>query len=103
MLSRRSIVASSGDVKYLYYVTPWNLDEWISRVNRQRIGLQSPTGSPDDQGIIEFVQELNIAEFKDVTDWYAVVRARHAPAIATALEIIESGGWGKHYHLYRIR
>ncbi len=103
MLSRRAIAASSDDVKYYYYVTPWRLEEWLRRVNRQTAALHPPTGKTDPQAIVEFVEELKSEDFKGVTEWYVILRAAEAPEASGTLQPIVADGWGQRYRLYRLR
>ena len=104
LLARRALVATDDDVKYYYYVTPWRIDEWISRVERQRAVLRPPAGKIDDKAVVQFVEQLKTEGFEKVTDWYAIVSAANAPMIpGGALEPVPTGKWGQYYALYRIR
>jgi hypothetical protein len=38
-----------------------------------------------------------------VSEWYVLLRAQAAPAKPEPLQAVESGDWGRHYKLYRIR
>ena len=39
----------------------------------------------------------------DVSQWYVLLRAQAAPAKPGPLQPVESGAWGRHYRLYRVR
>ncbi len=103
MISRRSIVASSEDVHYYYYVTPWELDEWIERVRTQAAALRSPSGRVNIQNIVQFIQDSKSGRFKQVTDWYVILPIKKTPKNPAPLLPVEGAGWGKHYKLYRLR
>jgi len=103
MLSRRSLAACRDDVKYFYYVTPWDLDRWQQRVERQRSVLRSPGGKTSDLAVARFIDELSRDEFRDVTEWYVVLRSADAPETPGSLHPIVSDGWGDFYRLYRAK
>lgn len=103
MMSRRTIVVSSDDVKYYYYVTPWELREWIDRVNRQKAAMRLSGGRVGSREIVRFVEELSEGDFKGVTEWYAILPAKNAPQPSAPLHAISPEGWGEHYRLYRVR
>jgi len=101
MLSRRSIVACRDDVKYFYYVAPWNLDRWRQRMTRQKAVLRPSAGRASDQAIAGFISELKAEDFQHVTDWYVVLRIKDAPKTPGALRMVVSDRWGRHYRLYK--
>ena len=101
MLSRRSIAACRDDVKYFYYVTPWDLDKWQQRVERQRSVLRSPGGKTSDLAITQFIDKLSKEEFRDVTEWYVILRIKDAPDTPGSLQPIIADAWGDFYRLYR--
>jgi hypothetical protein len=102
MLSRRAIVVSQDDVKYFYYVTPWELEEWIWRMARQSEVLSPPAGEASEQAISQFVDELKNRGYREVAGWYVILPAEAAPDAPGALEPITAQGWGQHYRLYRV-
>lgn len=101
MLSRRSIAASRDDVKYFYYVTPWQLDNWQQRVVRQNAVLSPPTGKATDLAIMQFIQELAQDGMEGASEWYVVLGIRAAPDTPGALQPIYGAQWGNFYRLYR--
>jgi len=105
ILSRRPIVAAPNDVRYLYYLAPWRLDEWLDRYRRQEELLSPPAGTTDPKAVVGFVTDLIARDpsLAGVSEWYVLVRAQAAPAQPEPLQPVESGAWGRHYRLYRIR
>ena len=102
MLSRRGIVVSNDDVKYYYYVTPWQLESWIRRINLQNAVLRPPTGKVEGQAVASFIQELKKEGFEGVTDWYVILSPRNVPKQPGSLQPVTGGNWGEHYRLYRL-
>ena len=99
MLSRRAIVASRDDVRYVYYLAPWRLADWIQQLRKLRSLLQEADG----EALKGFTAELAGRDtFKGVGEWYVILQACAAPDQSGILEPI-SGNWGQHYCLYRLR
>ncbi len=104
MLSRRAIVASGDDVKYVYYMAPWSLEAWLGRVNQLSALLYPPGGRADPAAIKQFVGELAQEEqFASASSWYVILPAAVAPGETGMLEAVESGTWGAAYRLYKVR
>jgi hypothetical protein len=103
MMSRRAIAASPHDVKYYYYTTPWELDDWVKRVENQRAVLRGLTEKVDGSAIARFVADLKNNGFPTATDWYVILPPSVVPESPSHLEPIEGAGWGEYYRLYRIR
>jgi len=103
MMSRRSILASSDDVKYYYYVTPWRLGAWMDRLVRQKAVLSAPAGTSDPHAAVKFVADLRAEDFEAVTEWYVILNAANAPETPEQMQPVTGGSWGVHYRLYRIR
>jgi len=101
MLSNRSIVASSDDVKSFYYITPWELGSWRKRVAHQMQVLRPAGGKTSDLMVSKFIEELRLEYWSDAKHWYVILRASEAPEMTGSLQPIEGAGWGQHYRLYR--
>jgi len=103
MRSQRAIVASNDDVKFYYYVAPWQLEGWIRRVTRQKALLHPPGKRADGQALAEFVDLLQRQDgFEAVKNWYVILGAREAPNKPDRLQPIDAAGWGKDYFLYKL-
>jgi hypothetical protein len=132
VLARRPVVAWSNDVRYLYYLAPWRLEEWLDRYGLQewRLGervdparlekwrgdkrpencrlreelLSQAARTTDGQALADFVMDLRKEpSLANVSQWYVLIRAQTAPAQPGPLEPVESGAWGRHYRLYKVR
>jgi len=105
VLARRPIVAGPNDPRYLYYLAPWRLEQWLGRYRRQEELLHPSAGTTDPDAVIGFVTDLIRQEpdLAGVSEWYLLLHASSAPTEPGALQPIESGGWGRFYRLYRIR
>jgi len=101
MLSRRSIAASRDDVKYFYYVTPWDLGRWRKRVIRQQDVLDPPGSKASDRKILKFIKALAAEGMTNVPHWYVILRVGKAPTTPGALKPVANQGWGRYYLLYR--
>jgi len=104
ILARRPIVAGPDDVRYLYYLAPWRLGEWLDRYRRQEELLGPPAGTTDGDAVARFVKDLIAQDQRlaDVSDWYVLLRAQTAPKQPGPLEPVESSDWGRYYKLYRV-
>lgn len=105
MLARRGIVASRWDVKYVYYMAPWRLDEWTARMKRQNRLLRPSSGSGGGEDeLANFVAELSASPaFRGAQEWYAIIRTNGEATEATTTRPVESGQWGEYYKVYRLR
>jgi len=104
VLSRRPIVAAPNDLRYLYYLAPWRLGEWLDRYKEQETLFPSQ-GTTDPKAAAGFVTGLIAKDpsLAGVSEWYVLLRAQAAPAQPEPLQPVESGDWGRHYRLYRVR
>ncbi len=105
VLSRRSIVAGDNDPRYLYYLAPSRLEQWLDRYRRQDEILHPSAGTTDPDAVTGFVDDLIGAEpdLEAVSEWYLLLHSSSAPIEPGALQPVESGQWGRFYRLYRIR
>ena len=105
ILARRAIVAGPNDARYLYYLAPWRLGEWLDRYRRQEELLGPPAGTTDPKAVVGFVTDLIAKEpaLAGVGEWYVLLRSQAAPGQPGPLQPVESGAWGRHYRLYRVR
>lgn len=104
MLSHRAILAGSNDAKYIYYLAPWRLPDWMDRLKRQNKLLNPRAGDrADAEALRSFAQELAAREeFNAVRQWYAILHAEGAPQTGQILKPVPSEQWGRHYRLYRL-
>lgn len=105
MLSHRSVVANTDDVRTVYYLTPWRLGTWADHVARQVRMLNPPGGKIDPEDVRLLRQELaQEPVFGKATQWYLILGADVGPAKGDGLlEVVANDGWGKHYMVYRLR
>jgi hypothetical protein len=105
ILARRAIVAGPNDARYLYYLAPWRLSEWLDRYRRQEELLGPPAGTTDGDAVVGFVTAMIAQEpaLAGVGEWYVLLRSQAAPVRPGPLQPVESGAWGRHYKLYRVR
>ena len=103
MHARRSIVASTDDVKYVFYLAPWRLEEWTHRVRRLARVLNTGPRFADTEQIARFAGDLAARdEFDEDAPWYVILHASIAPDRQGVLEEVPSDQWGDHYRLYRV-
>jgi len=105
VLARRPVVAGPNDPRYLYYLAPWRLEQWLDRYRRQDELLHPSAGTADADAATGFVTDLisQSPALAGVSEWYLLLYTSSAPAKPGALQPVESGGWGRFYKLYRIR
>jgi hypothetical protein len=104
MRSRRAIVASSQDLRYYYYVTPWDVDVWIEQIQRQQIALRPPAGQIDPAPLTALAAD--VARRREVNPHvpvYAIIQTIDIAEGPTALQIVAPAGWGEFYALLRVR
>jgi len=106
MLSRHSILAGPNDARYLYYLCPGRLGEWLARYKTQAELLHPTAGGADGEAIAHFVAEQidrsdRPAELR-LWAWYVVLQASATPEKPGPLQPVEDAAWGSHYRLYRI-
>ena len=98
--SRRAILAAPEDVRFMYYLTPGRLDEWVRRYAQQQRLL---SGAADNAELTEFFVHLSLQrDLSVVTEYYVVLDASRAVEKYPALEPVKSARWGKHWKLYRV-
>jgi hypothetical protein len=105
MRSRRSIVTAREDVRYVYYLAPHMLDEWMVIEGQQQTLLRPTAPLQDLQKFQAWANELAASPgsiFSDVPNWYVVLPAEIAPQHPGGAEEIATDRWGEHYRLYRL-
>jgi hypothetical protein len=103
LFSRRSIVVSSDDVKYLYYLAPQRLADWTQMVLRQRRLMYPPHGRASGEAVEDFVAEIaERSPFRNAGRWYIVLPESSSSGDTGPLVPVESSEWGRHYRLYRL-
>jgi hypothetical protein len=101
MLSRRSMIAGD-DVRWVFYLAPNQLPDWISRTGELRKMLRSSGGKADAEAIYNFALDPRHAmRWKTAKNWYAVINSDADPE-SDRFDIIEGDGWGNHWRLVRI-
>jgi len=103
MLAQRGILAAEEDLRYYYYVTPWQLQDWVDRVVAQAAALRSPAGRVEPQALADLAVRFAPRPPGPPPQWYAIIPAAAAPEPAAPLEEVTGSGWGTHYRLYRVR
>jgi len=105
MLSQRAVLATENDVRYIYYLAPWRLEEWMARFNEQSQLLRPEAGDRSGaEALRDFVHRLATQKgFEDVREWYVILRAQDAARKGETLAPIFSDQWGRYYAVYRLR
>ena len=100
MLARRAVLATRDDLRYIYYLVPWRLSDWIERVNDQDALLHPPqAGGADPERLKSFLSRQE--HLKDAPEFYVILETNVAPEDLGVLKQIDSENWGEHYRLYR--
>ncbi len=102
MLARRAIVAGTEnqeDARYVYYMAPWRIKDWIWRSTHQAEVLHQPDGKAMQSFVAELIARENL---QAVPEWYVLLQANAAPQNAQGMEPIASPKWGNHLRLYRL-
>jgi hypothetical protein len=100
VLSRRPIVAAHDDVRFIYYLTPRRIEQWVSRFAQQQHVLH---GNADNESLRQFLVAMTAQEeMKQIQQWYMVVDVSVPTEMFGALQSITSDDWGRHYRLYRV-
>jgi len=101
--TRRSLVVSRADLKYIYHLRPGRLDAWVARLRRAD-QLLSPAGGPVNATALKaWREELRTEPLYDgAGPWYLVLGATAALDPAEGLEEIPGAGWGEHVRLWRL-
>ncbi|MDP6546967.1 MAG: hypothetical protein QGH60_23575 [Phycisphaerae bacterium] len=101
MLSRRSMIAGD-DVRWVFYLAPGYLPEWIERTGELRKMLRSSGGKADAEAIYLFaIDPQHVTIWRGAKNWYAVINSDADPE-SDRFETIGGEGWGKHWRLVRI-
>lgn len=117
ILSRRPIVTAGDDVRFIYYLVPWRIEDdgasptltierWLKLFGIQKRLLQ---GAADDASLREFLIDLTAQdEIRQIRQWYIIVDTSvidFNPAKLGSLQNVAevvSDHWGKQYRLYRV-
>jgi hypothetical protein len=105
MRSRRSIITARQDVRYIFYLAPQKLDEWMAIQGQQQTLLHPKAPLQDLEEFRAWFSRLaepSGSVFRDVSEWYVVLPANIAPQHTGAASRIAPEGWGEQYRLYRI-
>jgi hypothetical protein len=129
MWGRRSVVACPDDVKYMYYLAPGRLDDWLDHLLLQRALLNGkpdpdylsqahrknwidivlrqraiPNGRADPAALAAFIDQLSRQEpFTGASQWFVILDTDESPDSPGAFEIVTQGNWGQYYRLYRLK
>jgi len=104
MRARRSIVVSCDDVKYVLYLSPQHLADWLERLRRLQELLYCSAKSVDAAAVRQFATQLRGREpFTGSRDWYVILPAYLSITDANLLQAVAAKGWGEYYNVYRIR
>jgi hypothetical protein len=104
MLSRRSILASAEDIRFIYALAPGRLPEWRARVARQGELLHPPSGQADLDAIKQWI-EAEIARrpiLQGAGEWLVILDAGLLGPEPAPGEIRQPA-WGNHLRLLRLR
>ena len=101
MLSRRSMIAGD-DVRWVFYLSPGYLPEWIERTGELRKMLRSSGGKADAEAIYIFATDpQHVPIWRSAKNWYAIIDSDADPK-SDRFETIPGDGWGVHWKLVRI-
>ena len=101
MLSRRSIIAGD-DVRWVFYLSPGDLPEWIERTGELRKMLRASGGKADAEAIYLFATDPRHATtWRTAENWYAIIDSDADPE-SDRFKTIGGVGWGDHWKLVRI-
>jgi hypothetical protein len=101
MLARRSMIAGD-DVRWVFYLAPSDLADWIEQVGQLRKMLRSSRDKADTEAIYQFVSNARKSDkWENAKDWYAVINS-DAVVQPDRFTIIQGDGWGNHWTLVRI-
>lgn len=102
-LARRSVAACPDDVKYLYYLAPQRLGDWLARIARQKRLVHPANRRLNGQAVAQFVQEMQRGgDFVKAKHWYLILDAEITLDEPGKLRQITSNQWGRYYCLYRL-
>lgn len=97
MLSRRSIVNSADDLRYIYYARPWLLSKWSEGMDRMEQLCDSPGSG---QGIIAYAGELASGMSVQPTAWYVILDEGRGLDSPSPAQEIKSDLWGREFRLF---
>ena len=101
MLSRRSMIAGD-DVRWVFYLSPGDLPEWIERTGELRKMLRSSGGKADAEAIYLFATDPQHATiWRSAENWYAIIDSDADPE-SDRFETVPGDGWGDYWRLVRI-
>ena len=101
MLSRRSMIAGD-DVRWVFYLSPGDLPEWIERTGELRKMLRSSGGKADAEAIYLFATDpLHATTWRSAKNWYAIIDSDADPE-SDRFETVAGDGWGDYWRLVRI-
>jgi len=101
MLSRRSMICGD-DVRWVFYLAPGYLPEWMERTGELRKMLRSSGGKADAEAIYLFASDpKHTATWRGAKNWYAVIDSDADPQ-SDRFETVFGEGWGDHWRLVRI-
>jgi hypothetical protein len=101
MLSRRSMIAGD-DVRWVFYLAPGRLPEWIQNTLELRRMLRSSGGKADAEAMFLFTTDPDhTAAWPDEINCYAIIDSDAYPE-SDRFESIDNPGWGEHWRLVRI-
>jgi len=115
ILARKPILAGPDDVRYLYYLAPWRLGQWLKDYDKDyKTGDENRTrrpaattehagslgqeeilaGTPDGRTVLKFVHETirNRPDLANVEKWYIIFRPSAAPTDPGPLKLVEPQG-----------
>ncbi|HOD82222.1 MAG: hypothetical protein BWX88_00108 [Planctomycetes bacterium ADurb.Bin126] len=103
MAARRSIVAARHDIRIIYYLAPWLLDEWVTRLDRMTRVLNPRTGKIDPEALTVLAGEFaHQAPFRGAGAWFVIARAPVAPEGQGVLDQVPAEGWGRFYRVFKL-
>ncbi|MBT3200608.1 MAG: hypothetical protein HN350_11905 [Phycisphaerales bacterium] len=101
MLSRRSMIADDN-VRWVFYLAPNRLPDWIIRTGELRKMLRSAGGKADAEAIYAFATDpWNARAWGRVKNWYAIIDS-DTDLAPGRFEIIYDAGRGEHWLLVRV-
>ncbi len=96
----RSLYISTADFRYLYYLRPGALEDWITRIEQQYEWLSEPI---EPEIIVRDISELSKQEpYGSVREWYVIFPAHLVGDEIAALREIHRSDWGQWYRVFRI-
>jgi hypothetical protein len=103
MRSRRALLVSGDDARYVYYLAPQLLGQWMELQRKQNRLTDPPSGQADLEAIAGWARSLaQREEFARAGQWYAVLPAQAVPSETTTAWEVASPRWGNHYRLFRL-